>query len=446
MKFSLLSLIMLLPVLASSQPSMGRPFSVYLNPQKGEAERGGISIMLRTTQDPYPFNGIPLDLNLHRVQEICFNQAQKDYENYRAGRLSEQAYRAIPMSNRDTAMIADMTYRHTVHVLVGFNTAGKKVVIFDKNQNRDFSDDVLLEFDTTHTNFNLMMEENHRFELPEIELNYEHFDGQQIQIRTAWLRFDPYRIIRLRRVKDEIERLLELRIIQDEYLDGIFSFKGQEYKVRVCHKVPSASTYLGPTVRTHISPKYRPMNLTQGLLRGDTLLLDEHPVILAGLSMYGDSLRLIELSEHIKLWGREPGFFARDMVFIDVTGASRRLSDCLKNDHYLVIDFWGTWSQPSIKRMPEVQDLSDKISRLKKVDMISVAYDQDINKVRSYIERYNRSWPQAFDDSNLSNNASSPVRQLQVKDFPAIFLIGPDGKILATDFAEISKWVDEKLE
>ena len=134
------------------------------------------------------------------------------------------------------------------------------------------------------------------------------------------------------------------------------------------------------------------------------------------------------------------------MVFIDVTGASRRLSDCLKNDHYLVIDFWGTWSQPSIKRMPEVQDLSDKISRLKKVDMISVAYDQDINKVRSYIERYNRSWPQAFDDSNLSNNASSPVRQLQVKDFPAIFLIGPDGKILATDFAEISKWVDEKLE
>ena len=78
--------------------------------------------------------------------------------------------------------------------------------------------------------------------------------------------------------------------------------------------------------------------------------------------------------------------------------------------------------------------------------MISVAYDQDINKVRSYIERYNRSWPQAFDDSNLSNNASSPVRQLQVKDFPAIFLIGPDGKILATDFAEISKWVDEKLE
>ncbi|MBK9491286.1 MAG: hypothetical protein IPO07_22720 [Haliscomenobacter sp.] len=82
--------------------------------------------------------------------------------------------------------------------------------------------------------------------------------------------------------------------------------------------------------------------------------------------MYGDSLRLIELPEQIKLWGKEPGFFARDMVFIDVTGASRRLSDCLKNDHYLVIDFWGTWSQPSIKRIPEVQDLSDKISRLKR--------------------------------------------------------------------------------
>lgn len=417
---------------------------IPLNRQKGTPS-AIVSIILKNTRDKYNFKGIPINIDTYRIQEICFNRAQKNYEKYRKGELTEKEYQNESISNRDTIIICENTYNHTVHVLVGFDLTGKKIVIFDKDQNLDFSNEHAFEFDTTYVSLSQEAKEKKTEVLPEIDLNYEHFDGEKIQTHTAYFQFDPYRMIRVNRGKEEIDRLLELRIIQNEYLDGTFTFNGAKYKVMVTQKPPASATYLNSHVKTRITNQLLSFSGKNMLDRGDTILLDGHQMVILGPSMYGDSLKILDMGRVDRPFGSRLGFYSRDMLFLYLDGTSQSLSSILTKENYVILDFWGTWCQPCIKKIPDIQDLYGKIIKLKNIEMVSVAYDEDLEKVHKFVNQYNMTWPNAFDDSSLKGNHLSPVRQLNVTGFPSFFLIQPDGKIISTNFEEISKWIDTKL-
>jgi thiol-disulfide isomerase/thioredoxin len=406
-----------------------------------------VSFILKSTKDSTKHQGIPVELDLYKIQEICFNRQQKDFEQFQDGVIDEKEYKNSLLINksRDTMIVSNLRYKHTVYVLVGFNTAGKKVVIFDKNQNLDFADDHKFEFDTAFFSLSLSARDEIEDNLPEIELNYEHFDGHNLTVQSAMLKFDPYRIIRLNREKEELEKLLELRVIQNEYLEGSFKINERKYKILIANKLPNAATYINHFITMRVVPYLSSYDGTETFKRGDSLMLDGNFLLLNGPSMYGDSMKITNFGNMTKPYGSQVGFYARDMTFLYTDNTSQRLSDLLRDEKHVILDFWGTWCQPCIKQIPEVQKLYARIAELKDVKMVSIAYDDEIEKVHKILEQYNITWSNAFDDSSLENNFSSPSMKLSVTSFPALFLIQPDGKIISRNFGEIVKWVDQKL-
>jgi len=125
---------------------------------------------------------------------------------------------------------------------------------------------------------------------------------------------------------------------------------------------------------------------------------------------------------HLKVGDLAPGFTATT-----VDGRTLRLSDF--RGRYVLLDFWATWCFWCVKEIPNMKATWDDFGADKRLAMVSLSLDADPALPARYAKIHDIHWTQGF-LGDWSDNKVTP--KYGVFGIPSIFLIGPDGRIVAT--------------
>ncbi|MGO8765167.1 MAG: TlpA family protein disulfide reductase, partial [Limisphaerales bacterium] len=122
------------------------------------------------------------------------------------------------------------------------------------------------------------------------------------------------------------------------------------------------------------------------------------------------------------------GDTAPDFATTTVEGQPLKLSDF--RGKYVLLDFWATWCGPCVGETPNLKATYDAFGNDKRFAMVSLSLDAEREAPQQFARNHDIAWIQGFlGDWSLDKLTS----KYGVYGIPSIFLIGPDGKILATD-------------
>jgi thiol-disulfide isomerase/thioredoxin len=116
-----------------------------------------------------------------------------------------------------------------------------------------------------------------------------------------------------------------------------------------------------------------------------------------------------------------------DIAFTSTAGDEIDLSKM--DGKVVLVDFWATWCGPCIAEMPNVIAAYEKY-QAKGFEVVGISLDQDKEKLAAFIKDNGMTWPQYFDGKGWENEIST---KFGIGSIPATYLIGKDGKIVATD-------------
>lgn len=93
---------------------------------------------------------------------------------------------------------------------------------------------------------------------------------------------------------------------------------------------------------------------------------------------------------------------------------------------YVLIDFWATWCGPCVAETPHLQAVYKEFGQRKDFTILGLSQDRDKERLQAYLKKNKIAWPQGF----LGADTSVPLRY-GVHGIPSLWLIGPDGTVLA---------------
>lgn len=119
---------------------------------------------------------------------------------------------------------------------------------------------------------------------------------------------------------------------------------------------------------------------------------------------------------------------APDFTAEDLEGNEFKLSDF--KGKYVFLDFWATWCAPCIADLPYLRNAHKKYHDRENFVMLSLSFDDTVEKVQRFIDRNNIQWDQGF----LGPSAQSDIPGYYKRGIPAMFVIDPEGNVVSENF------------
>lgn len=136
-----------------------------------------------------------------------------------------------------------------------------------------------------------------------------------------------------------------------------------------------------------------------------------------------------------------PGDPAPDFTALTYDGRSIKLSDY--RGKYVLIDFWATWCGPCVAGIPDLIKVHKEFAG-DRFEVIGLSLDKTMEAARKFHQKRPSPYVHAYAGER---NDSEAAKQYGVRLIPSIWLIGPDGSIVARDLRgeEIHKAVAKAL-
>ena len=407
------------------------------------AQYGSVSSVFSNLKDSIPLKGIPGSLKHTQLKFFTFNPAQHHYDRFRKGLSSKDQFdQWFKRLKFDSSHVQEQFFKHTTYVVSALDAEGQKVLIFDLNQNLDFSDEEVMRFDTAFYSLPKEEQEKKLAKLPKVTFPYEYVDQSgKLKLKNQVMSIDPYRGF-FNEYPTKIDKALELAYRYNQWEKGEVWEAGIVTPVYVRNSVNLPAPFKGSGINLVVPPNQGKPKLRDYYKPGDTLLIGSSRYIFTRVSTFADTLFLEKLRKEERPIGYRAGFYASEVQMMALDSSNINLYDLLKKGQYVILDYWGTWCKPCIAKLPAIKKLHETIAA-KPVQMISVAYDDNFSEVKKFVAAQQMDWLNVFESmDNKSPNQASPVKTFKVTLFPTFILIQPDGKIISTDFDEIVKWAE----
>lgn len=131
----------------------------------------------------------------------------------------------------------------------------------------------------------------------------------------------------------------------------------------------------------------------------------------------------MKVNKTLKVGDMAPAFTVKTL-----DGKEIKLSDY--KGKYVLLDFWATWCGPCVAETPHLKAVYETFGSDPRFAMISLSLDEKTDEPKKFAEKEGIKWTQAF--LGEWSKATLP-NDYGVRGIPSIWLIGPDGKVLAKD-------------
>ena len=125
-----------------------------------------------------------------------------------------------------------------------------------------------------------------------------------------------------------------------------------------------------------------------------------------------------------------PGDTAPDWTATNYDGTVFKLSDF--RGQYVLFDFWATWCGPCKAEFPNLKAVYEDFGG-ERFEMIGLSIDKTIDLPVEYHEKNPSTYPQGFVEPEIYQQVRNDYG---IRSIPSIWLIGPDGKIVARDLRD----------
>lgn len=309
----------------------------------------------------------------------------------------------VTFRHEGTDMAGTNDYESTLYFLVGFKSDSIAIAV-DCNGNTDFSDEKLLLFPKDKVSDAFLPTIDIPVKLNQLRFNYT------IQLYPYPANF---------KYASAIEQKHYLLIRQYEYkTSGKWDNNNPIYVFN-----SKINPYVNDLSTVEFAIKEGNDNNFKHYAINDNFIIGNTRYIFQSVNSSLDTLVLLKAGASVALEGYTEGLLVKPFSVKDI--GNRNLLLPLK-DKYTLIDFWGTWCVPCRELTPQLKAIYKKFQPT--LDVVSVAFDDDVQSVKSYVSQNKLLWHHIQEPSK--ENQHPTIDQFNVKGYPTFVLIGLDGKII----------------
>lgn len=124
----------------------------------------------------------------------------------------------------------------------------------------------------------------------------------------------------------------------------------------------------------------------------------------------------------------KPGTEAPQFTLKDQTGKPVSLAEQLKQNKYVILDFWASWCPDCRKEIPNVKALVDQYADYG-LEVIGISFDTDTAAWNSCVRKNDMTWTHVSELKKWKRETEID-RTYHINWIPTMYLIGPDGKVI----------------
>lgn len=437
--------LLLIPIFLLACSSHHQDLVVNLNSQDGYGVFRPERTIVWPSDESIEYKNVPDGIDEYVVRGLPLQYGQFLWNQHLNKKISNKRFKdMVNYYKIDTSRLCNSDVDCEVLFLTG-TRSGKRIIIVDSDNDEDFSNEKILEYDYPLSEDKQKEIDNN---LPVVTAQYEYFENSRIETRKAKIMPSPYkgRLGLSFNTNNEIEKKYFLFASLPEYKKGSFSIDRLNYEVfvsnyfsRVYYPVWSVKVFI--KLSTDSLPSELKGDIPYKI--GDVFNSKGNDYSIDSVSYWGDKLFIRYLGKNTKPFGYTEGFYVLPFAAKRLDNSEFKLNQY--PGKYILLDFWGTWCKPCINFIPELKKIYADYPH-DKFALVSIAYDSDPKAVEEFTKKENMDWEHVFVSQNLQDK-NSIIEKLKISSYPTTILIDPEGKIIARnpDIEKLRKILNEKI-
>ncbi|WP_340230183.1 TlpA family protein disulfide reductase [Emticicia oligotrophica] len=305
-----------------------------------------------------------------------------------------------------------------VGVFIGV-VGNKKTIVVDANNNHDFSDDMLIEYDISD---NSKYDDEYKKLFPIYKIEYEYFDKKTINKVEYVKVFPAHKSYTYKKVEEEIKAIY---FTSFGYYSGVFNYEKQTYKVAISNQ-RSWPKYEIKGIDFSIKKKNQLHVYNDWFKSNQNIAIDNINIEVLDYDFITDNL-VIKISKRTNTLGWQEGDICPPIYAKKINKDSVNINNYFSQKDFTVIDFWGSWCKPCLEEMPNMENVYERL-KTRSINMISIACEYDTNDyvlAQKIINAKKIGGIKLFEKLNTGITTT-----LKIDSYPSLILINKEGQIV----------------